>query len=81
MDNPSENLGLAVRVLLDGTPESFAHATEQAELKRNKELLRRELTKHPLYESYEYDLAQQYAGNKTFEQINKDALELLDNLP
>ena len=81
VDNPSENLGLAVRVLLDGTPESFAHATEQAELKRNKELLRRELIKNSLYESYEYDLAQQYAGKKTFEQINKDALELLDNLP
>ncbi len=81
VDNPEENLGLAVRVLLDGTPASFETALQAASVKRERELLRRELTKHPLYGGYEYDLAEHYAGKKTFAQLESDMQELLNTLP
>ena len=79
--NPEENLGLAVRVLLDGTPQSFEQAMQLAALKRDKELLRRELAKHSLYSGYEHELAQQYAGKKTFTQLDHEMHEILNNLP
>lgn len=81
VDNPEENLGLAVRVLLDGTPASLQHAIEAAALKRDCELLRRALTKHVVYDGYEYELAHRYAGKKTFEQLDSDMQDLLKNLP
>lgn len=81
VDNPEENLGLAVRVLLDGTPASLQHAMEVAALKRDCELLRRALTKHVIYDGYEYELAHHYAGKKTFDQLNSDMQDLLKTLP
>lgn len=81
VDNPEENLGLAVRVLLDGTPASLQQAIESATLKRNRELLHRSLVKNPLYDGYEYELAQHYADRKTFEQLNNDMQEILVALP
>ena len=81
VDNPEENLVLAVRVLLDGTPNSLQHAMEVASLKRDCELLRRSLTKHTIYDGYEYDLAHHYASKKTFEQLNNEMQDLLKTLP
>ncbi len=81
VDNPEENLGLAVRVLLDGTPESFEHASQAAALKRETELLRRQLAKDPLYSSFEYDLAQRFGGKKDFAQLSREMQELLRTLP
>ena len=81
VDNPEENLGLAVRVLLDGTPASLQHAIEVAARKRDCELLRRALTKHSIYDGYEYELAHHYAGKKTFDQLNNDMQDLLQTLP
>lgn len=81
VDNPEENIGLAVRVLLDGTPKSFEHATQQAARKRDTELLRRELTKSPLYAGFEYELAQHFGGKKTYEQVAHEMQELLQSLP
>ncbi len=81
VDNPEENLGLAVRVLLDGTARSFEQATQSAALKRDTELLRRELTKNPLYAGFEYELAHHFGGKKTYEQISRETNELLQNLP
>ena len=81
VDNPEENFGLAVRVLLDGTPGSFQQATQEATLKRDCELLRRTLTKHTLYDGFEYELAHHYVGKKTFEQLDNDMHELLKTLP
>ncbi|MBO5911170.1 MAG: hypothetical protein J6Q05_03145, partial [Elusimicrobiaceae bacterium] len=81
VDNPEENLGLAVRVLLDGTPESFERASQAATLKRETELLRRSLSKNPLYNGFEYELATRFGGKKTFAQLEKEMDELLHNLP
>lgn len=81
VDNPEENLGLAVRVLLDGTPASLQHAIEVASLKRDCELLRRKLTKHIIYDGFEYELAHRYAGKKTFDQLDTDMQDLLKTLP
>ena len=81
VENPEENLGLAVRVLLDGTADSFQRATQTASFKRERELLRRELVKHTLYNGYEYDLSQHYAGKKTFTQVENEMQELLKALP
>lgn len=81
VDNPEENLGLAVRVLLDGTPESFEAATQKAALKRDTELLRRSLVQSNMYAGYEYDLATRFGGKKTFAQLDKQMQELLASLP
>ena len=80
-DNPEENLGLAVRVLLDGTPESFEHACAAATLKRETEILRRQLSKNPLYNGFEYDLAIRFGGKKTFAQLEQEMKDLLESLP
>ena len=81
VDNPEENLGLAVRVLLDGTPASFEAATRKAALKRDKELLRRSLTKQGTYSGYEYELAERFGGKKAFAQLDREMQELLNALP
>ncbi len=80
-DNPEENLGLAVRVLLDGTPESFDKASRRAALKRDRELLRRNLAKLPLYAGYEYELAKRFGGQKTLPQLEHQMQEILETLP
>ena len=81
VDNPEENFGLAVRVLLDGTPASFQQATQAATLKRNCEILRRTLTKNTLYDGFEYELAHHYAGKKTSSQLDREMQDLLKSLP
>ena len=81
VDNPEENLGLAVRVLLDGTPASFETAMQLAGVKRERELLRRALSARPLYSGFEYELAERYAGKKTFAQLENDMQDLLKTLP
>ncbi len=81
VDNPEENLGLAVRVLLDGTPESFERASQAAALTRETELLRRALSKNTLYNGFEYELAKRFGGKKTLPQLEREMKELLDNLP
>ncbi|MBO7191118.1 MAG: hypothetical protein J6V32_03350, partial [Elusimicrobiaceae bacterium] len=50
--DPAENLGLAVRVLLDGTPASFEHACKLASVRQAREILRRSLAKRELYAGY-----------------------------
>ena len=79
--SPEENLGLAVRVLLDGTPESFQQASQTAARKRDTELLRRSLSKNPLCAGYEYELAQHFGGKKTAEQLEDNLHELLQGMP
>ncbi len=81
VDNPEENIGLAVRVLLDGTPRSFEQATQAATFKRDTELLRRELAKHTRYEGFEYELSQRFGGKKTYEQLDQQTCEILQQLP
>ncbi len=81
VDNPEENLGLAVRVLLDGTPESFERASQAAASKRETELLRRQLAKNALYSGFEYEMANRFGGKKTFAQLERELNELLSNLP
>ncbi len=81
VNNPEENLGLAVRVLLDGTPDSFEAASRAATLKRETEILRRHLSKNPLYNGFEYDLSVRFGGKKTFAQLEQEMKELLENLP
>lgn len=81
VSSPTENLGLAVRVLLDGTPDSFEKAGQQAALRRDREVLRRSLSKKNLYSGYEYDLADRFGGKKTFVQLEREMHELLQALP
>ncbi len=81
ISQPEENLGLAVRVLIDGTAQSLDQAIKQASLLRDREMLRRNLAKKDLYAGYEYDLAERYGGKKTIIQIEREMNELLDQLP
>ncbi|WP_428075957.1 hypothetical protein [Candidatus Avelusimicrobium luingense] len=79
--DPAENLGLAVRVLLDGTAASFDYACRKAALRQERELLRRNLTQNELYAGYEQDLSVHFGGKKTFTQLEKETEEILQNLP
>ncbi len=76
-----ENLGLAVQVLLDGTEPTFEKAQQKAALRRERILLRKALAKKEAYTGYEYDLAERFAGQKTFVQIEREMNELLSQLP
>lgn len=78
---PAENLGLAVRVLLDGTPESFEQACQIATQRQAREELRRVLTKNDLYTGYEYELAALFGGKKTAKQLAEMMNDTLQNLP
>ena len=79
--DPAENLGLAVRVLLDGTPASFEHACKLASVRQAREILRRSLAKRELYAGYEYDLADHFGGKKNLTQIEQTMEEVLQLLP
>lgn len=81
LEDPQENLGLAVRVLLDGTPESFSAALQQAAFKRDTEILRRSLAQNPRYQNYAYDLAKHFGGKKNFAQLEQEMDGLLQSLP
>lgn len=81
VSDPAENLGLAVRVLLDGTPESFERACQLASLRQSRQILRRDLSKNELYSGYEYDLADRFGGKKTLEQIDQSMADVLKSLP
>ena len=76
-----ENLGLAVRVLLDGTEESFETARKKASIRRDREVLREKLSKNELYSGYEYDFAERFGGKKDFAQIEREMDDLLNSLP
>ncbi len=76
-----ENLGLAVQVLLDGTEPTFEKAQQKAALRRERILLRKALSKKETYNGYEYDIAERFAGQKTFVQIEREMNELLSQLP
>lgn len=81
VSQPEENLGLAVRVLIDGTANSLNYAMQQAELLREREILRKNLAKKDLYTGYEYELAEHFGGKKTLVQLEREMHELLDTLP
>ena len=76
-----ENLGLAVQVLLDGTEPMFEKAQQKAALRRERILLRKALSKKDVYSGYEYDIAERFAGQKTFVQIEHEMNDLLSQLP
>jgi len=76
-----ENLGLAVQVLLDGTKECFDRAQQKASLRREQILLRKALSKKEVYSGYEYDIAERFAGQKTYIQIERETNGLLQELP
>lgn len=81
VDYPEENISLAVRVLVDGTPGSFTWASHQASLRHDRETLRRSLISDPLYDGFEFDLAQRYGGKKSFSQLDREFHDLLVSLP
>ena len=81
VSDPWENLGLAVRVLVDGTADSFEAAGQKASVRRDREVLRKSLSKKDLYAGYEYDLAERFGGKKTFIQLEREMNELLQTLP
>ncbi len=79
--DPSENVGLAVYVMLEGTEASLRYACEQAARRRDKIILRKQLEKRPLYNGYETELAERFGGEKDFIQLEKDLREQLSALP
>jgi len=81
VDNVAENLGLAVRVFLDGTSESFERAVRLATLRQEREILRRELSKNDLYAGYEYDLSDKFGGKQSAAQLDSSLQDTLKNLP
>ncbi len=81
VNQKEENLGLAVQVILDGTEPTFEKAQQKAGLRRERILLRKALAKKEAYSGYEYDLADRFAGQKTFVQIEREMNELLTHLP
>ncbi len=76
-----ENLGLAVKVLLDGTAQTFETAQQTAALRRERVVLREKLSKKGVYGGYEYDIASKFAGKKTFENIEAEMADVLRQLP
>ncbi len=78
---PAENLGLAVRVLLEGTPESFNRSCRKAAMRQERELLRQGLTEYVAFAGYEHDLAELFGGKKTAEQLRASLDEILQALP
>lgn len=76
-----ENLGLAVQVLLDGTENTFEKARQKAALRRERVLLRKALSKKDAYAGYEYDIADRFAGQKPYVQIEREMNDLLARLP
>lgn len=81
VSQPEENLGLAVKVLLDGTANTFHAAQQQAALQRDRITLRKSLSKKIIYSGYEYDIAERFGGKKTYVQIEREMAELLKSLP
>ena len=79
--SPDENLGLAVEVLLEGTEASLRAACQEASVRRDKILLRKQLEKHAPYNGYEWELAQKFGGEKDFVHLDKELHQLLENLP
>lgn len=76
-----ENLGLAVQVLLDGTEPMFEKAIQKSGLRRERILLRKALAEKETFAGYEHDMAERFAGHKTFVQIERETDELLEQLP
>ena len=76
-----ENLGLAVRVLLDGTQASLLAACQKAQLAKDRQVLLQKLEKDPLYNGYEADLAEHFGGKKEFKNLHAQMLEILNALP
>ncbi len=81
VDDATENLDLAVRVLVDGTPESFSDALQQASFKRDTTLLHRALAQHPHYAPYAYELARRFGGKQSFAQVDQQINAVLQTLP
>ena len=78
---PEENLRLAVRVLIDGTPESLEQADKRASLLQEREVLRQALSKNSLFAGYEYDLSEKFGGKKSLEQLEQSMADTLQTLP
>ncbi len=76
-----ENLGLAVRVLLDGTESMFEKAQQKASLYRERILLQKSLSKNDTFAGYEEDLAVRFAGQKDFAQLERETHGILATLP
>ena len=76
-----ENLGLAVRVLLDGTEPTFEKAQQKAALHRERILLSKALAQTDLFAGYEQDLSEHFAGQKTLEELQEQARQILADLP
>ncbi len=57
-----ENLGLAVRVLLDGTKDALDHAEEKAKKFKARALFRAGLSKHECFNGYVFEIAKKFTG-------------------
>ena len=81
LNDPNENLGLAVKVLLEGTQTGLQRACETASLRREQEILRAALSKNTLFQGYEAALSQKFGGKKDFAQLEEEVQTLLHDLP
>jgi len=76
-----ENLGLAVKVLLDGTRESLDSAQTEAQSLKDQSAFRAGLNKHECFSGFVFDLAPQFAGKITLEELLEKYNALLKDLP
>ena len=78
--DPDENIGLAVNVLLAGTPESFQMACQTASAARAEKLLFNQLLQEPLFSGYEQDFSKQFASKQDIQQLKKSLQNILSGL-
>ena len=81
VNQKEENISLAVQVLLDGTEPTFEYAQAQAAYRKDCTLLYQALIKKPIFSGYERQLAENFAGKETIDNIEHSANDFLHKLP
>ncbi len=81
LDNPEENLGLCVNVMLDASLEALNDAQKLAQEKRNKILYMRQLSLIKHFAGREDELTQQFYPDSTVEDISALFDQILHSLP
>lgn len=81
VNHKEENISLAVQVLLDGTEPVFEQAQAHAAYKKDRTLLYQALTRKTIFNGYEKQLAEYFAGKETIDHIEQSAQEILEKLP
>lgn len=81
IDDPVENLGLAVRVLCEAKEETMKNAEIVASEKKGKVLFMRKLAADKLFSGYEDQLTHRFYGRNNIEEITSMFNHILQELP